>query len=160
MVLLLCLFSCFACFTNYRPGLLGAKGRGDVRRGGDPGAADLARVVHLLKDRAETLEQLADGAMLFCGRFDGPAAELTSQHLTEPARHALEAFARGAADIDWTRESISVLIKSVLAEHGLKMPQLAIPLRVAVAGTTQTPAIDAVLEILGREKVLARLTAA
>ena len=131
-----------------------------VSRGGDPGAADLASVVRLLKDRAETLEQLADGAMLFCERFDGPAAELASQHLTEPARRALASFAEGAAGIDWTRESISALIKSVLASHGLKMPQLAIPLRVAVAGTTQTPAIDAVLEILGRKNVLARLAAA
>ena len=131
-----------------------------VSRGGDPGAADLASVVRLLKDRAETLEQLADGAMLFCGRFDGPAAELASQHLTEPARRALASFAEGAAGIDWTRESISALIKSVLASHELKMPQLAIPLRVAVAGTTQTPAIDAVLEILGRKNVLARLAAA
>ena len=131
-----------------------------VSRGGDPGAADLVSVVRLLKDRAETLEQLADGAMLFCGRFGGPAAELASQHLTEPARRALASFAEGATGIEWTRESISALIKSVLATHGLKMPQLAIPLRVAVAGTTQTPAIDAVLEILGRENVLARLAAA
>ena len=131
-----------------------------LSRGGDPGAADLASVVRLLKDRAETLEQLADGAMLFCGRFGGPAAELASQHLTEPARRALASFAEGATGIEWTRESISALIKSVLATHGLKMPQLAIPLRVAVAGTTQTPAIDAVLEILGRENVLARLAAA
>jgi len=46
----------------------------------------------------------------------------------------------------------------VLATHGLKMPQLAIPLRVAVAGTTQTPAIDAVLALLGRQVVMSRLS--
>ena len=44
-----------------------------------------------------------------------------------------------------------------MAEHGLKMPQAAIPLRVAVLGVPQTPAIDAVLEVLGRERVLDRL---
>ena len=43
-----------------------------------------------------------------------------------------------------------------MAEHGLKMPQVAIPLRVAVLGVPQTPAIDAVLEVLGRGRVLAR----
>jgi glutamyl-tRNA synthetase len=52
---------------------------------------------------------------------------------------------------------LSDLVKSTLATHGLKMPQLAIPLRVAVAGTTQTPAIDAVLEILGKQTGLERL---
>jgi len=39
------------------------------------------------------------------------------------------------------------------------MPQLAIPLRVAVTGRAQTPAVDAVLALLGRETVLARLGA-
>ncbi len=126
-------------------------------RGGDTQRADMIQVVKLLKDRAETLEQLADGAMLFCGDFSRPAQELIDQHLTETARNALRDFAVNAAQIPWTREALSALIKTILANHTLKMPQLAIPLRVAVAGTTQTPAIDAVLEILGQKTVLARL---
>ncbi|ANN80705.1 glutamate--tRNA ligase [Bordetella flabilis] len=131
-----------------------------ARRGGDPAAADLAAVVGLLKDRAETLEQLAEGAMLFCGPFGGVPAELAAQHLTDAAREALRDFARESATSDWSRESLSATIKKVLAARGIKMPQLAIPLRVAVTGQTQTPAIDAVLALLGKEKVLQRLEAA
>jgi len=41
---------------------------------------------------------------------------------------------------------------------GLKMPQLAMPLRRLVTGRSQTPSIDAVLELLGRETVLHRLS--
>lgn len=126
-------------------------------RGGDTDKVNLTQVVRLLKDRAETLEQLADGAMLFCGTFQPADPALISQHLTDAARVVLKDFAAQAAGLEWTREAISGLIKSTLASHGLKMPQLAIPLRVAVAGTTQTPAIDAVLEILGKETVLDRL---
>jgi glutamyl-tRNA synthetase len=128
-----------------------------MRRGGDTAKVDLLQVVKLLKDRAETLEQLAEGAMLFCGEFVQPAEELVTLHLTQTARNALRDFAVQAGDIAWARESISALIKTVLATHTLKMPQLAIPLRVAVAGSTHTPAIDAVLEILGKQTVLARL---
>lgn len=128
-------------------------------RGGDIEKVDLTQVVRLLKDRAETLEQLADGAMLFCGAFQQAEPALVEQHLTEAARLVLKDFAAQAAGIEWKRETISALIKSTLATHSLKMPQLAIPLRVAIAGTTQTPAIDAVLEILGKETVLARLAA-
>ena len=128
-------------------------------RGGHTEKIDLVQVVHLLKDRAETLEQLADGAMLFCGDFQAAESALVEMHLTEPARHILKDFAAQAEKIEWRRENISALIKTTLAAHGLKMPQLAIPLRVAVAGTTQTPAIDAVLEILGQQTVLARLAA-
>ena len=130
-----------------------------LARAGNPEAVNLADVMGLLKDRAETLEQLADAAMLFCGPYQPAAAELLAQHLTEPARAALKDFALQAAGIDWTKEALSVLIKTTLASHSLKMPQLAIPLRVAIAGTTQTPAIDAVLEILGRATVLERLGA-
>jgi glutamyl-tRNA synthetase len=130
-----------------------------VRRlGGDPGSVDFTAVVALLKDRAETLEQLAQGAMLFCGPFTAASPELAAQHLTEAARDALGVFAAKAADAAWTRESLAALIKAVLAERGMKMPQLAIPLRVAITGQTQTPAIDAVLALLGRERVLERLS--
>jgi glutamyl-tRNA synthetase len=130
-----------------------------LARAGNPEAVNLADVMGLLKDRAETLEQLADAAMLFCGPYQPATAELLAQHLTEPARAALKDFALQAAGIDWTKEALSGLIKTTLASHSLKMPQLAIPLRVAIAGTTQTPAIDAVLKILGRATVLERLGA-
>ena len=130
-----------------------------ANRGGHPEKIDLPGVMGLLKDRAETLEQLADGAMLFCAEFKPAAAELVEQHLTAAAREALADFAQRAQDADWTREAISALIKAVLADRGLKMPQLAIPLRVAVTGQTQTPAVDAVLALLGKQTVLARLAA-
>jgi glutamyl-tRNA synthetase len=129
-------------------------------RGGDAERTDLVAVVKLLKDRAETLEQLAEAAMLFCGAFTPATEDLRTQHLTETARQALADFAKQAETIDWNRVEINALIKSLLATHGLKMPQLAIPLRVAVAGTTQTPAIDAVLEILGKQTVLTRIATA
>jgi glutamyl-tRNA synthetase len=130
-----------------------------ANRGGHPEKIDLPGVMGLLKDRAETLEQLADGAMLFCAEFKGAPAELAEQHLTAPAREALADFAQRAQDADWTREALSALIKAVLADRGMKMPQLAIPLRVAVTGQTQTPAVDAVLALLGKQTVLKRLAA-
>jgi glutamyl-tRNA synthetase len=126
--------------------------------GGDPARANLSAVVALLKDRAETLEQLAAGAMLFCGEFKSATPELAEQHLTPAAREALADFAGRAAQVEWTREALATLIKTVLADRGLKMPQLAIPLRLAVTGQTQTPAIDAVLALLGRDLVLQRLS--
>src|SRR5690606_36888520 len=114
----------------------------------------------LLKDRAETLNQLAEGAMLFCGAYAPAAAELRTEHLDEPARALLSRFEEQAKALpEWTSESLDALIKALLAEHGVKMPKLAIPLRLAVTGQKQTPAIGAVLAILGRDLVLERLAA-
>ena len=58
----------------------------------------------------------------------------------------------------WERAALNDAIKDVVKSSGLKMPQIAMPLRRLVTGRTQTPSIDAVLELLGRETVLLRLT--
>ena len=49
------------------------------------------------------------------------------------------------------------MIKEVLAAHGIKMPQIAMPLRLIITGQLQTPAIDAVLELFDRDVILARI---
>ena len=61
------------------------------------------------------------------------------------------------AKIEWTRESISEALKAVVASHKLKLPKIAMPLRVMVTGEAQTPSIDATLELIGRDEVLARM---
>ena len=61
------------------------------------------------------------------------------------------------AEGEWNKAAIAATFKAVLAAHGLKMPQLAMPVRVLVMGTPQTPSVDAVLELQGREKVVAGL---
>jgi glutamyl-tRNA synthetase len=50
-------------------------------------------------------------------------------------------------------------MKTVLADHGLKMPQLAMALRVILLGRTETPSIDKVMEVLGPHLVSQRLSA-
>ncbi|NYT22105.1 glutamate--tRNA ligase [Alcaligenaceae bacterium] len=129
--------------------------------GGDPAAADLPDVMALLKDRAETLNELAEGALLFCAPQQPADPALMEQHVDADARRLLAEFAAEARKLpEWTTESIDALIKSLLAAHNVKMPKLGIPLRLVVTGRKQTPAIGHVLAILGRDKVLERLDAA
>ena len=128
--------------------------------GGDPSAAHLGAIMALLKDRAETLNQLAEGAMLFCAPPVPVEPELAAQHLTPEALEILADFAGHARELpSWDASALSVLIQETLARHGVKMPKLGIPLRLATTGRKQTPAIDAVLALLGRETVLQRLDA-
>jgi glutamyl-tRNA synthetase len=61
--------------------------------------------------------------------------------------------------VDWTRDAIGAAIRANAARHGLKPSQLMMPLRALVAGTLGTPAIDAVLELVGRDATRARMTA-
>lgn len=128
-----------------------------ARRGVDPeSGVTLEAVVELYKERASTLNELADAAEPFCADLH-PAPQLVAEHLSDAARAALASLRTRLAELPWTRAELNQALKDCLREHGMKMPQLAIPLRVLVLGMTQTPSIDAVLEVLGRERVLTRL---
>jgi glutamyl-tRNA synthetase len=119
---------------------------------------DIARVADLLRERGVTLNELADAAHYFY-TAPTPSAELVAQHVTDEARPALQALTNALQAADWNAETLGPLIKDTATAHGLKMPKVAMPLRVLVCGTTSTPSIDAVLAVLGRERVLERLAA-
>jgi glutamyl-tRNA synthetase len=120
------------------------------------GAPELAAVLGLMKERVNTVNELADAAMLFY-RTPAPDAALLAQHLTDAVKPALADFAAALADVEWSKPALAGLLKQILSAHGLKMPQLAMPLRLLVTGQLQTPAIDAVLELFGRDTVRTRL---
>ncbi|MDO9422551.1 MAG: glutamate--tRNA ligase [Herminiimonas sp.] len=120
------------------------------------GAPDLAAVIALMKDRINTLNELAVAAMLFY-RQPTPDAALLTQHLTDAIKPALTQYAEQLKTVEWTKEALSAALKEVLAAHKIKMPQLAMPLRLIITGQLQTPSIDAVVELFGREVVLARI---
>ncbi|ELX09545.1 glutamyl-tRNA synthetase GltX [Janthinobacterium sp. HH01] len=120
------------------------------------GAPSLPAVLVLMKERVNTVNELADAAMLFF-RAPQPDAALMTQHLTDAVKPALAQFAERCKTVEWTKEALAAMIKEVLAANTLKMPQMAMPLRLIVTGQLQTPAIDAVLQIFGRDVILARL---
>ncbi|MEN9358240.1 MAG: hypothetical protein RL695_2411, partial [Pseudomonadota bacterium] len=118
---------------------------------------DVAQVCALYKERVANLNELADAVHPFLVA-PHPAEELKAQHLTETARMALTTLRdKLAALTDWQAAALAQAIKESAAAHGLKMPQVAIPLRVVLLGQPQSPSIDAVLVVLGRARVLARL---
>ena len=122
-------------------------------------AADerLPRICGLFKDRCETLVDLANWARLFYADAIECNADDHAKHITEAAAPALDAFAAAMETVEWNKDAIAAALKDVLKAQGLKMPQLAMPVRVLTLGTAHTPSVDAVLELVGREKVIARL---
>ncbi|MDR2690452.1 MAG: glutamate--tRNA ligase [Azoarcus sp.] len=128
------------------------------KRGIDHGNGPaLTAIIALYKERATHLNELAEAVVPYCVAPE-IAPELAEKHLTAPARAALQHLGgRFAILTSWEKGTINQAIKDTMNAHGLKMPQVAIPLRVALLGVTHTPSIDAVLEVLGRDRVLARL---
>ena len=128
-----------------------------ARRGIDPESGTaLERVVALYKDRVTNLNELADAVEPFVVEIR-PSAEMITAHFNDVARNALGALRLRLATVAWEKTALSQAIKETCSALGVKMPQVAIPLRVALLGIPQSPSIDAVLAVLGRERVLERL---
>ena len=121
--------------------------------------ARLADICALFKDRCDTTLALADWAGVIYGQVS-PKEEDLAQHVTEAVKPALRLLADKLAICSWDKPGIAAALKEVLSAQGLKMPQLAMPVRVLVLGTPQTPSLDAVLALCSREKVTERLQAA
>jgi glutamyl-tRNA synthetase len=112
------------------------------------------KVAALLQERSATLVEMADAAHYFYA-----APKSGAPPLADTARPALEALYAALASVEWTREALLALIKLTAATHGLKPPQIMMPLRAMTTGQAQTPAIDAVLALLGREATRERIRA-
>jgi glutamyl-tRNA synthetase len=116
----------------------------------------LEAVVAMYKERVATLNELTDAAEVFYIDLH-PKQELLDLHLTADAIPALKEFAQCLETVSWEAPVIAALIKEIIGKHGMKMPKLAMPLRVMLVGQTQTPSVDALLSLFPRELALARL---
>ena len=126
-----------------------------VERGYGPEPS--ARVVaELLRERAPTLARMADMARYL---FEPPSVPptLLAEHLSDANRPALAEVRAGLDAVAWTREAIAALLKEVAKRHALKPPQVMMPLRVLLTGSTQAPSVDALIHAIGREAVIARI---
>ena len=110
----------------------------------------------LLKDRCSTLVELAEWMGLLVSDVLPGAEEIRAQ-VPVDIDPAVDKLAQLLASCDWTKVGIAAAIKQVLLDTGLKMPQLAMPVRVLIAGRPQTPSLDAFVALMDRENVIARL---
>ncbi len=119
---------------------------------------NLAAVLDLYKERSNTLNELAESIAYFYRKpvMDSTAAE---KHLTADIKPALAQLADMLKTVDWQAESIHHAINDVVTQHQLKFPKVAMPLRVLLTGIAQSPSIDQVMVLLGRDEVLARMGA-
>ena len=119
-------------------------------------AARMLKACALFKDRCSTLVELAGWiALIEKGAVASP--EDMATHVTAAVQPALATLAQALCDCEWSKPALAAVIKQVLTDTGMKMPQLAMPVRVLLLGTPQTPSLDAVIELMPRQVVLDRL---
>ena len=122
----------------------------------------------LYADRSQTINELAENLLPFfeeIADFSADKVQQIQQKLAEiykpEAKIAMADLLKAFADLQnqnlWIAENINAAIKSIFKAHKLKMPHLAIPLRVALLGVEHTPSVDIILQILGFAKVQAAI---
>ncbi len=125
----------------------------DPAAGPAPGAVGL-----LVRDRVGTLTEMAEAARYFYA-LPQPTPEWLATQVDAVKRSALAELAAEFTSLAWTREALGAAMKAAAARHNLKPGEVMMAMRAQVCGTRETPAIDAVLALLGRQTVVSRLTA-
>jgi glutamyl-tRNA synthetase len=125
----------------------------------DAAAARIRRLIPALKERAKTLEELADSAMFLARPVPLPMEPKAAALLTPAARQMLRELAAALADNAFTPDALDAALRRFAETAGMKLGQVAQPLRVALTGSTASPGIDATLAALGREETLIRIAA-
>lgn len=124
-----------------------------------PEQLDINAIMELVKTRSDNLNTLAKEVVYFYQPLT-PSPEELAKHMTDDAAQVLNNFASAIDGLsEWSLDAIKALIKEFCTSQNIKMPQLGMPLRLKLCGTTQTPSFDAIIHILGKNNVLARLRA-
>jgi len=116
----------------------------------------LKKSIEIHRERVNHLTALAkDIAYVF--EYQKPNPEDFAKHINDEALSLIKNFQGALIEIDWTKEAIHNAMNEVVTSHAVKFPKLAMPLRVLLTGIAQSPSIDAVMAILGRDETLKRL---
>ena len=118
----------------------------------------LIKIVNILRERAKTLVELANSSDYFLVDEVKYEEAARKKFLTNEALPIFEALIERLSSLDkFTVPELQKIFGEITEKRGLKLVQIAQPVRVALTGGTVSPGIFEVMEILGKEKVIERL---
>ena len=118
----------------------------------------LTEIIGLLAERCQTLRELAEQSRYFYEEYEAIDEAAAKKHLKAAAKAPLSVIRDKLAALDsWETEALHQIIQDTAAELELGMGKVGMPLRVAVTGLGQSPSIDAVMKLVGKDRVLSRL---
>jgi len=118
----------------------------------------LAQLVILVKERAKTLVEMVDWVRPYFGETVALEEEAAKKFLTPAIVPVLgKLLARFEAFPTFSKQVWEESFKKFVEEEGIKMGQIAQPVRVALTGRTASPGLFEVMEVLGRDRTLLRL---
>ncbi|HIE5275346.1 TPA: glutamate--tRNA ligase [Proteus mirabilis] len=121
----------------------------------------LVELIKLLGERCKTLKEMAESCHYFYVDFDSFEETAAKKHLRPVARQPLEVVRdKLSAITDWTAENVHKAIQETAEELEVGMGKAGMPLRVAVTGAGQSPALDVTVHAIGKARSIARINKA
>ncbi|MBS3951431.1 MAG: glutamate--tRNA ligase [Methylomicrobium sp.] len=119
---------------------------------------DLVEVVKVQRERCKTLVEMAEASLYFYKEFEAYEEKAAKKNLTPEAALVLQGLHERFAQVEsWCSEELHQIVQAFAEDRQLNLGKVAQPLRVAVMGSSVSPAIDATLMLLGKQKTLARI---
>lgn len=117
---------------------------------------DLADLFILMRERVHTLSELALQSQYF---YQDPVMDEASvqKFLTKDCVPILQTAIEVFAKTPWQLETLHQAIETICSTHDVKMGKVGPPIRVAVTGSTQSPALNQTLYLIGKERVIRRI---
>ena len=122
-------------------------------------ASRIRTLIPALKERAKTILELTDSAQFLAHSLPLPMQPKALAILTPEAQILLRGLADALAQTDFSASGLDAALRNFAEAAGLKLGQIAQPLRAALTGSTTSPGIDLTLAALGRDEALARIRA-
>ena len=115
-------------------------------------------VVSVLRERAQTLDEMADKSEYFFSDFEEYDAKAAQKHLRPVVRNMLADVRSRLSMVEpWSPDLIHAQVMATVEDHDVKLGKLAQPLRVAVSGAAATPPIDETLLLVGKARTVDRI---
>ncbi|TDR19364.1 glutamate--tRNA ligase [Marinicella litoralis] len=123
-----------------------------------PAEINLSAVVDMFKDRAHTINELADLSLFLLQPLSGYDEKAEKKAFKESAIEPLQAvIAKCQAINDWAAADLHQLIADVVAELEVGFGKVGMPVRLALSGQAQGPSNDEIMQVLGQDETIHRL---
>ncbi len=117
----------------------------------------LNNAIKLYQDREKNLNVFADDILFFFKDINS-SEELKNKYLDGKSKNLIKVFVGGIEKLSWTNDDVNKFMKEFVKKQDIKFPEIAMPLRIIIAGTDNTPSIGSIIFILGIKEVKKRIS--
>lgn len=117
----------------------------------------LGKVLSAVRERCKTLKELVEQVRPFYADFTDYEPTAIKQLSAASAAPLAKLFTAFGAENDWQGAALLQIVKQTAQDMQLGMGKVGMPLRAALCGSTASPSLDITLELLGKQRTMARI---